>query len=155
MNLVSSKKLDLSESTSVSYQGLVHRRESCGVLRWTMRMALDPFRLLLISLAAWLNQQQQEVMDYLQEENRVLREQLAGLRLRFSDDQRRRGGQSPEAGPAHAAGTEHDGDAESPRGFLPRGALRSVPNCLQSHGSCHPVRATALCYNQSVPPVAS
>ena len=41
-----------------------------------MRMTLDPFRLLLISLAGYLNQQQQQVIDYLQEENRVLREQL-------------------------------------------------------------------------------
>ena len=29
-----------------------------------MRLALDPFRLLLISLAAWLNQRQQDVIDY-------------------------------------------------------------------------------------------
>ena len=28
-----------------------------------MRLALEPFRLLLISLAGWLNQQQQEVID--------------------------------------------------------------------------------------------
>jgi hypothetical protein len=40
-----------------------------------MRLAMDPFRLLLISLAGWLNQQQQDVIDYLQEENHVLREQ--------------------------------------------------------------------------------
>ena len=55
-----------------------------------MTLALDPFRLLLISLAGWMNQQQQEVIDYLQEENRILREQLGGKRLRFNDDQRRR-----------------------------------------------------------------
>ena len=55
-----------------------------------MRLAIDPFRLLLISLAGWLNQQQQDVIDYLQEENRVLRRQPGGQRLRFSDDQRRR-----------------------------------------------------------------
>src|SRR5215469_7434844 len=55
-----------------------------------MRLAMDSFRLLLISLAGWLNQQQQDVIDYLQEENRVLREQLGGKRLRFKDDQRRR-----------------------------------------------------------------
>ena len=55
-----------------------------------MRLALDPFRLLLISLAGFLNQQQQDVIEYLHEENRVLREQLAGKRLRFNDDQRRR-----------------------------------------------------------------
>ena len=84
------QKLDLSENTSVSHQGLVHRKEYCGVLRWTMRLAMDPFRLLLISVAGWLNQQQQDVIDYLQEENRVLREQFGGKRLGFSDDQRRR-----------------------------------------------------------------
>ena len=55
-----------------------------------MRLAMDPFRLLLISLAGWLNQQQLDVIDYLQEENRVLCEQLGGKRLRFNDDQRRR-----------------------------------------------------------------
>jgi len=54
-----------------------------------MRLAMDPFRLLLIALAGWLNQQQ-HVIDYLQEENRVLREQLGAKRLRFNDDQRRR-----------------------------------------------------------------
>jgi hypothetical protein len=51
---------------------------------------LTLFDCLLISLAGWLNQQQQDALEYLQEENRVLREQLGGKRLRFSDDQRRR-----------------------------------------------------------------
>jgi hypothetical protein len=51
-----------------------------------MRSALDPFRRLLISLAGWLNQRQQDVIDYLQEENRVLREQLGGRQLRFNED---------------------------------------------------------------------
>jgi hypothetical protein len=55
-----------------------------------MTLALDPFRLLLISLAGWMNQQQQDVIDYLEEENRILREQLGDKRLRFNDDQRRR-----------------------------------------------------------------
>lgn len=53
-----------------------------------MRPALDPFRLLLVSLAGWLNQRQQDVIDYLLDENRVFREQLGGKRLRFNDDQR-------------------------------------------------------------------
>jgi hypothetical protein len=52
-----------------------------------MRLAMDPFRLLLISLAGWLNQRQHDVIDHLQEENRVLRDQLAGKRLRFNDDE--------------------------------------------------------------------
>ena len=55
-----------------------------------MRLTLDPFRLLLISLAGWLNQHQGDVIDYLQEENRVLREQVGSKRLRLNDDQRRR-----------------------------------------------------------------
>ena len=55
-----------------------------------MCLTLDPFRLLLISLAGWLNQPQPDVLDYLQEENRVLREQIGGRRLRLNDDQRRR-----------------------------------------------------------------
>src|SRR6516225_4025260 len=54
-----------------------------------MPPALDPFRLLLISLAGWLNQRQQGVIDYLQEENRILRQPLGDKRRRFNDDQRR------------------------------------------------------------------
>ena len=54
-----------------------------------MRLTLDPFRLLLISLAGCLNQHQRDLIDYLEEENRVLRDQLGSRRLRLSDDQRR------------------------------------------------------------------
>ena len=49
-----------------------------------------PLQFLLVALAGWINQQQRDVIDYLQEENRVLREQRGARRLRFSDDQRRR-----------------------------------------------------------------
>ena len=59
------------------------------MLAWHNAPALDPFRLLLISLAGWLNQQQQDVIDYVQEENRILRQPLGDKRLRFNDDQRR------------------------------------------------------------------
>ena len=45
---------------------------------------------LLISLAGWMNQRQLNASEYLREENRVLREQLGGKRLRLNDDQRRR-----------------------------------------------------------------
>src|SRR3954453_9787918 len=37
-----------------------------------------------------MNGRQSSLIDYLREENRVLREQLGGKRLRFTDDQRRR-----------------------------------------------------------------
>ena len=55
-----------------------------------MTKSLDPFRFLLIAMSGWMNQQQLELIDYLHEENRVLREQLGQKRLWFSDDQRRR-----------------------------------------------------------------
>jgi transposase InsO family protein len=55
-----------------------------------MRRTHDPFRLLLVSVAGWLGQQQRDAIDYLREENQVLREQLGAKRLRLNDDQRRR-----------------------------------------------------------------
>jgi len=55
-----------------------------------MRRTFDPFRLLLISIAGWLGQQERDAIDYLREENRVQRERLGGKRLRLNDDQRRR-----------------------------------------------------------------
>src|SRR5258707_7896758 len=55
-----------------------------------MSGVLDPFRFVLIAVAGWMNQRQMQVIDYLREENRVLREQLDGRRLRLNDDQRRR-----------------------------------------------------------------
>src|SRR5439155_25976763 len=41
-------------------------------------------------LAGFLNRRQQEAIDYLREENRVLREMLGKRRLRFTDAQRKR-----------------------------------------------------------------
>ena len=55
-----------------------------------MPTLLDPFSFLVVSLAGWMNQHQQCVIDYLIGENRVLREQIGNRRMRFSDGQRRR-----------------------------------------------------------------
>ena len=55
-----------------------------------MPMPLDPFRFVLIALAGWMNHRQLQAIEYLREENCVLREQLGERRLRLSDDQRRR-----------------------------------------------------------------
>jgi len=55
-----------------------------------MPRVLDPFRFVLIAVAGWMNQRQLQMIDYLREENRVLREQLGGRRVRLNDDQRRR-----------------------------------------------------------------
>lgn len=55
-----------------------------------MAKLLDPFRFLVICLAGRLSQRHLQAIDYLREENRVLREQLGDRRLRLTDDQRRR-----------------------------------------------------------------
>jgi putative transposase len=49
-----------------------------------------PLEFLLLLFAGWVNRRQRAVIEYLEEENRVLREQLRGRRLQFTDDQRRR-----------------------------------------------------------------
>src|SRR5262245_40925046 len=56
----------------------------------SMRVAFDPLSFLVTSLAGWMNQHQQHIIEFLMEENRVLRAQIGDRRLRFSDDQRRR-----------------------------------------------------------------
>ena len=43
---------------------------------------------LILTTAGWLNGQQEDLIDYLREENRVLREQLGSKRIRFTDSQR-------------------------------------------------------------------
>jgi hypothetical protein len=55
-----------------------------------MPRILDPVQFVLIAIAGWMNQRQRQMIEYLREENRVLREQLGECRLRFDDDQRRR-----------------------------------------------------------------
>jgi hypothetical protein len=50
----------------------------------------QPSHLLIIALAGWLNRHQQAVIDYLIEENGVLKEQVEGKRLQFTDEQRMR-----------------------------------------------------------------
>src|SRR4051812_36989955 len=50
---------------------------------------MTPLRFLLVCFAGWMNHRQQLVIEYLQEEIRVLQEQL-GKRPRFNDAQRRR-----------------------------------------------------------------
>jgi hypothetical protein len=47
-------------------------------------------QLLLTTVAGWVNQRQQAVIEYLQEENRILLEQLGGKPKRFTDAQRAR-----------------------------------------------------------------
>ena len=44
----------------------------------------------MTNAVGWVNRHQAQVMDYLVEENRVLKEQIGKRRLRLTDDQRRR-----------------------------------------------------------------
>ena len=55
-----------------------------------MNFILQPWQLLLFVLASWVNRQQQEMIEYLQTENRVLIEKFGKRRILLSDDQRRR-----------------------------------------------------------------
>ena len=47
-------------------------------------------RFFILFWAGWVNRHQQEVIEYLIEENRILRDQLGKRKLRLTDDQRRR-----------------------------------------------------------------
>ena len=55
-----------------------------------MRAEWYPLQVLIFTVAGWVNRNQQDMIAYLVEENRVLKEQLNGGRLRVTDDQRRR-----------------------------------------------------------------
>jgi hypothetical protein len=46
--------------------------------------------MLLMMLAGWINRHQQEIIEYLKEENKILREKLGKKRLILNDSQRRR-----------------------------------------------------------------
>ncbi len=43
-----------------------------------MTVDIHPLQVLLLTVSGWVNRQQQQVIEYLVEENRVLREQLGG-----------------------------------------------------------------------------
>ncbi len=55
-----------------------------------MKAEIYPLQVLLLTVSAWLNRHQQEVIEYFVEENRVLKEQMKGRWLRLTDEQRRR-----------------------------------------------------------------
>jgi len=50
---------------------------------------MNVMTLIAVALAGWMNRQQQDVIEYLREEVRVLRELQGKRRLRFTDEQRR------------------------------------------------------------------
>ena len=55
-----------------------------------MATVLHPWQILVAAMAGWITRQQDAVIEYLREENRVLKQQLGRRRLRLTDAQRRR-----------------------------------------------------------------
>src|SRR5207253_10480525 len=55
-----------------------------------MSQLILPLQLRLVMFAGCVNSHQLDVIEYLKEENRVLKERLGGKRLRFTDAERRR-----------------------------------------------------------------
>ncbi len=49
---------------------------------------LNVLHFLATALAGWVNRHQQAIIDYLIEENRIFKQQLQGLRLHLSDNDR-------------------------------------------------------------------
>jgi hypothetical protein len=49
-----------------------------------------PYMVLLAMMAGWLNRHQQDMINYLKEENEILREKLGTKRLILSDEQKKR-----------------------------------------------------------------
>jgi putative transposase len=58
--------------------------------RCAMSFILQPWQLLLVTLAGWVNQQQQEIIEFQRTEIQVLNEKLGKKRIILNDDQRRR-----------------------------------------------------------------
>jgi len=55
-----------------------------------MEFVLHPWHVLVLTLSALMNREQQKAVEYLKTENQVLREKLGKKRLLLNDDQRRR-----------------------------------------------------------------
>ena len=53
-------------------------------------MIWKPWTFFAVAIAGWMNRQQQEVIEYLRMENRILREKLGHKRIILNDSQRRR-----------------------------------------------------------------
>jgi putative transposase len=52
--------------------------------------SIQPLQFLVTLLAGWVNRRQHEMIEYLNEENRLLKKRLGDRRLRFTDAERRR-----------------------------------------------------------------
>ena len=61
-----------------------------GYETYHLSLILQPWQLYLVSLAGWINREQQEVIEYLRTENAVLKEKLGKQQVLLLDGKRRR-----------------------------------------------------------------
>src|SRR4051794_6195451 len=75
-----SRNLDDDPVWSGNSNGLIGvvraRLQTVAMMSEPDARVLDPIQFVLIALAGWMNQRQLQTIEYLREENRVLREQL-------------------------------------------------------------------------------
>ncbi len=55
-----------------------------------MSAPIQPWTLLVVAIAGWIQREQQAAIVYLLEENKVLKARLRGRKLRLTDEERRR-----------------------------------------------------------------
>jgi hypothetical protein len=84
--------------------------------------ALDLFRFVLIAVAGWMNQQQRQMIEYLREENRVLREQLGNTVCGSTTA-------SAVASPPKRKDWDANCWLSSPRSSRPRRCWPGIANC--------------------------
>ena len=52
-------------------------------------MTFTPWAFITVAIAGWMNRQQQQVIEYLKEENRILREKAGQKRIMLDESQKR------------------------------------------------------------------
>jgi len=107
-------------------------------------MSVAPLQFLLLVFAGWVNRRQLEIVEYLQEENRVLREQLGDRRLRFTDAQRRRlADEGQSARPPHPGNSSPSGGARHDPALYRELVAKKYDAPPDEHAG-DPVRTTSL-----------
>ena len=74
-------------------------------------MRTRPWTMLLMMLAGWLNRHHQDVIEYLKEENKILREKIGTKRIILNDNQRMRLAQCLGARKIYLRRPRNDGGA--------------------------------------------
>jgi hypothetical protein len=98
---------------------------------------------LLLLFAGWVNRHQNQVIDCLMEENRVLRGQIGGRRLRLTDhERRRRAGVDPCSSPSSCRGPCDNAGIQFDSFFAPD----EVAEIERRHGVHVKIKADSSCH---------